>query len=323
MRPYTAPAYVPVRTLLRQRNAIPTRLENFKPITQADMSIIWKYLQQEEGRTTDFSYGGLLMWVHYFNYEYAIVKDTLFIRGVLENHREVPAFSLPIGKLPLADSIELIKDYCRRHGLLAELSAVPEYAMDELALMSPRKMEELTDWADYLYDAEMLSTLRGKKMSKKRNHVNKFNSLYPEWTLEELTSANAREAIEFMDKFDLEGDSTQMAIDERKLTRELLAFVERGDNREEGAILKVNGKIAGFTLGDVKGDTLFVHVEKCTRDFEGSYEKINQEFAAMMMKRHPEIKFINREDDAGDEGLRYAKQSYHPVEMLKKYNVIL
>ncbi|MDE6511354.1 MAG: phosphatidylglycerol lysyltransferase domain-containing protein, partial [Muribaculaceae bacterium] len=68
---------------------------------------------------------------------------------------------------------------------------------------------------------------------------------------------------------------------------------------------------------------LYVHVEKASRAFEGSYEKINKEFAALMCARHPEIRFINREDDSGDEGLRKAKLSYHPVEILKKYNIAL
>lgn len=285
------------------------------------MPLIWNYLKREPGRTTDFSYGGLLMWVNYFKYEFAIVNDTLFIKGVLENHRDIPAFSLPIGKMTLPESVAMIRDYCNRHGILAELSAVPEYAVSELEKLGPSKIEELSDWADYLYDAETLATLRGKKMSKKRNHVNKFDSLYPGWSIEKITRENVREAMIFMDKFDLEGDSGQMAVDERKLTRELLAYVEKGDLIEKGAILKVGGEVAGFTLGDVKGDTLFVHVEKCTRQFEGSYEKINKEFAAMMMAQYPEIKYINREDDAGDPGLRFAKESYHPVEMLRKYNV--
>ncbi len=40
-----------------------------------------------------------------------------------------------------------------------------------------------------------------------------------------------------------------------------------------------------------------------------------------MKEKYPEIRFINREDDAGDIGLRMAKESYHPIEILKKYNV--
>ncbi|MBD5307190.1 MAG: DUF2156 domain-containing protein [Bacteroides sp.] len=298
------------------------RLEEFRPVTRQDMPRIWSILHGEKGRTTDFSYGGLLMWVNYFNYEFAILKNTLFIRGLVENDRETPAFSLPVGELPLSESIPMIKDYCRRKGMKCELSAVPEYAMQELSLLSPSYTEELTDWADYLYDAEPLATLKGKKMSKKRNHVNRFNALYPEWTLEDMTPGNASEAMDFMDIFDLEGDNTRMAISERHLTRELIGHVMAGDNELKGALLKVGGQVAAFTIGDIKGDTLFVHVEKATRNIEGSYEKINQAFAARMMERYPQIRFINREDDAGDEGLRKAKESYHPVEKLKKYNVI-
>ena len=45
-------------------------------------------------------------------------------------------------------------------------------------------------------------------------------------------------------------------------------------------------------------------------------------FAKYQTEKHPEILYINREDDAGDIGLRMAKESYHPKEILKKYNII-
>lgn len=322
MRPIGFVSALTLREKTRRFAAVPRRLERFKPITAADMPLVWQYLQREQGRTTDFSYGGLLMWVDYFNYEFAIFKNTLFIRGVVENDRQLPAFSLPVGEMPLAEAIDTIRDYCRRHGLPAELSAVPEYAMPDLLALHPASTEELEDWGDYLYDATQLATLRGKKMGKKRNHVNRFDQTYPDWELEDLTASNASEAMAFMDIFDLEGDATQEARDERALTRGIISRIAEGDGVMEGALLKTGGRVAAFTIGDVKGDTLFVHIEKATRAVEGSYEKINREFAARMMERHPQIKYINREDDAGDPGLRQAKESYHPVAKLRKYNVI-
>ncbi|MDE6648451.1 MAG: phosphatidylglycerol lysyltransferase domain-containing protein [Muribaculaceae bacterium] len=310
-----------MRRLQKHADSDEAEMLKFHPITQSDMEIIMPYLLMEKGRTTDFSYGGILMWVDYFKYEYAISDDTLFIKGVVENDTDTPAFSLPIGKLPLKDSIEKIRSYCSHHSISPVLSAVPEHALDELEEAGISSINPLDDWGDYLYDAQMLSTLSGKKMSKKRNHVNKFDSLYPECTIEVLNASNIDKAIKFMDIIDCEGDRVEMAIEERLMTRNMLDMIKQGDIYLEGAILMVGDDVAAFTIGDIKNDTLFVHIEKASRKYEGSYEKINKEFAAMMCRKYPQIMYINREDDSGDEGLRKAKQSYHPIEILRKYNI--
>lgn len=293
----------------------------FRKVTPADMPLIWKYLQLEPGKTTDFSYGGLLMWVDYFNYEFAIAEDTLFIKGLVENHRNLPAFSLPVGKLPLSRSVELLKDYCRAENIPLIFSAVPEYAFESMLALNPSRYEEITDWGDYLYSAEKLSTLSGKKMAKKRNHVNQFLNSYREWRLDPITTDNYTVALGIMDKYDLQGDDTEMAKRERDLSRYMIECIANGDEVLKGAILYAGEQPCAFTIGDIKGDTLFIHVEKALTEYSGSFEMINKQFAAQMVSEHPEIEYINREDDAGDEGLRYAKQSYHPIEILKKYNI--
>ena len=306
----------------RNCNSEKPRLGDFKKITPQDMPEIWKYLQSEPGRTTDFSYGGVLMWVDYFNYEYSICNETLFIKGAVENDLSKPAFSLPVGKLPLYESIKLLKEYCDFHNIDLEFSAVPEYALGDMKALSPSMVEELADWGDYLYDASPLATLKGKKMSKKRNHVNQFVARYSDWKAVALTPENSEDAMAFMDVFDKEGDSTEMAEAERVLSRFLIDMIKCGDKNLEGMILYADGKVAAYTIGDRKGDTLFIHVEKATRAVIGSYEMINYMFAKYQTEKHPEILYINREDDAGDIGLRMAKESYHPKEILKKYNII-
>ncbi len=294
----------------------------FKTITSEAMKDIWPYLLLEEGRTTDFSYAGILMWVDLFRYEYDIYNDTLFIKGSLESDFSRCAFSLPIGCHPLEESLQLLRDYCESEEMPLEFSAIPEYALPEFEKCSPRNIELLEDWGDYLYDAESLAFLHGKKMGKKRNHVNKFMELYPDWKFEEMTPENSEEALGFMDVFDLEGDSSEMAVAERKLSRDMIKEISKGNVMLKGGILYAGSEICAFTIGDIKRDTLFVHVEKATRKAQGSYEAVNTLFARMMLEQHPDIKYINREDDSGDIGLRMAKESYHPLEILKKYNVL-
>lgn len=287
------------------------------------MSVIWPYLRQETGRTTDFSYGGLLMWVDMFQYEYCIHADTLFIKGVLEDDRTKPAFSLPVGALTPEEYVGLLRDYCCERGIELEFSAVPEYALPLLEPLHEGIVTPLADWGDYLYDAEALATLAGKKLSKKRNHVNRFMADNPDWSFEPLSDANLAEALAFMDIYDSELDDSPMGRAESALTRRMLGYMACGDPVLAGGLLRTGGRVCAFTIGDVKGDTLYVHIEKATRAIAGSYETINREFAAHMLASHPGLRYINREDDSGDPGLRRAKESYRPVAILRKYNIQL
>lgn len=295
---------------------------HFKPITMDSMEEIKPFLDLYKSRTTDFSFGGILMWVDYFHYEYDIFEDTLFIKGRMEDEVEKIAFSHPIGKMKLADSKNLLEAYCRLHNEPLEFSAVPEIYVEDYKNLNPVSVKELEDWADYIYDANDLATLKGKRFSKKRNHVNQFENLYPGWSLNPITPENVDKCLEFMKKFELEGDDTFMAKEERALTCELLEKMRRANSDMFGAILDNGEDMCAFTIGDIVGDTLFIHVEKALREFPGSYEMINKAFAEYMLEKHPEISFINREDDAGDEGLRKAKESYRPVDKLRKYNII-
>lgn len=295
---------------------------NFQPVSHADMPQIWNFLKDAPGRTTDFSYAGLLMWVDFFNYEFAILNDTLFIKGRVESDRSKVAFSLPLGRLPLDSSVAILKEYCNIQGYPLVFSAIPEELVGEFTILNPKSLELLADWSDYLYDAEALASLRGKKLGKKRNHVNQFNAAFPDAMLIPLSADNVASVESFMDLVDAQGDDTPMAIAERSLNRYILSLIKEGDSNMIGAILTDGyDRILGFTIGDIKGDTLFIHIEKALKDIPGGFEMINKSFAAHILASHPEIKFINREDDAGDPGLRHAKQSYHPLSLLRKFNI--
>ena len=92
--------------------------------------------------------------------------------------------------------------------------------------------------------------------------------------------------------------------------------------RLKGAFIEVDGRIIAMTVGEILQDTLYCHVEKAIRDYEGAYQMIVKEFASDMVSSYG-ITYINREDDVGDEGLRKSKLSYHPIELLDKYCIIV
>ncbi len=312
--PQTPPApIVAVKTIL-----------DFEPFTTSEIPSILPMLAASPSRTCDFTVGGIFMWKDYFLYSRAIVDDTIFIKGVAENDLSVTAFSLPMGNLPLHESLEMLRDYCRDNDIKPLLSAVPGDRLDEIRDVAPVvAVDELPDWADYLYEIEPMATFQGKKMSKKRNHVNRFRADHPDALLEPLSTEIIPEAIDFLSR-------NSYVSPEKSLTADYDIMVTADTLRRfneynyEGAVLRVPDLgVVAFTAGEVIGDTLYVHIEKMDHSVNGSGETISSGFCRMMMERYPELKYVNREDSSGDPGLARAKEAYHPVALLKKYNVLL
>ena len=110
-----------------------------------------------------------------------------------------------------------------------------------------------------------------------------------------------------------------MSNHELKMISHLLDNMEQLN--QEGVYIEVDNKIVAFAIGEVIKDTLYVHVEKALKEYDGAFAFINQMFARYM--KNYDVKFINREEDLGNEGLRKAKESYHPEFMIEKYSVII
>ena len=94
----------------------------------------------------------------------------------------------------------------------------------------------------------------------------------------------------------------------------------------DGLLLRSEGgKVLAFTMGEPMGatDTYDVHFEKAFAEIPGAYPLINREFARWVQMRYPQIRYLNREDDMGVEGLRQAKKSYYPDLLLEKYSAVL
>lgn len=294
---------------------------NFRKITTADISRISGLLMRyASGRTCDYSIGGILMWVDYFGYSYAITDDTLFIKGVSEADKSSVAFAVPVGRMSLRQSVDLLHRYCASNHIQLRFSAVTEPQAKELEALGFKSVQ-LEDWSDYLYSIDDLAEFAGKKYNKKRNHVNRFIADNPGWKVEPLTADLLPAVRDFYVRFHLDPDKPDTATFEQSQVMKVLD--NYGSYPFEGVVLSTPADgIVAFAVGECIGDTVFEHIEKMNHDVAGAGETICKEFAAAMRSRHPELRYVNREEDTGDEGLRRAKQSLHPVELLKKYDCV-
>lgn len=292
----------------------------FKPITVESFEYIRPFLKKQFYRTCDFTVGGIYMWVDFFHYEYCIEDNLLFIKGYAEEAMDKISFTVPIGNNTMQKGIDLLRSYCINQQIPLMFSAVPEEACSVLMQnYSCEKVERLDNWSDYLYVKDNLVTLAGKKLQKKRNRINKFYCSYLNVEFIPISQDNIQDVREFFNwykqsviKSNLYFVFEEMMVDRALDNYFILNFI--------GGVLKVSGRLVGFTIGEVVNDTLFVHVEKANKEILGVYEVINSLFVRYVANMY-DLAFVNREEDVGDEGIRRAKLSYNPIRLLYKYNL--
>ncbi len=176
------------------------------------------------------------------------------------------------------------------------------------------------DNADYVYRAADLIQLAGHKYDGKRNHIRNFVRNY-DFALTPIQLADVPDVQEFQRRWcEARGCAHEPSLQaENRAVQELLQHF--GELDVHGATLRIDGQIQGYTLASaLNRDTALIIVEKANPEFRGIYQSINQMFAEKMLGG---CSWINREQDAGDEGLRRAKLSYHPHHLVAKYKVKL
>lgn len=290
---------------------------DFKRPRLEDTDTLKHYFDMVEYRGCELSAANTIFWSSYYQIEYAVADDFLLFKG----HDN--SFNYPIGQGDMKAMIEKLMKYSEEHNSKFKLRSVCREMFEELDSMFPGKFQIQydRDLADYLYLSEKLISLSGKKYHGKRNHINKFKELHPDWSYERLSDENVNDCIEMAHEW---GNQNEVDLDDSKKTELGVTFKYLEHYKKVGVVggvLRVDGKVAAFTLGEpICKDTFAVHIEKAFADIQGAYPMINQQFAADYAK---DYMYINREEDMGSEGLRKAKMSYRPVDMVEKGSVTL
>lgn len=294
----------------------------FKPITIEAAKELLTFVKPEKTRSCDYTPGNLIMWSRFMDYRYAIEDETLFIACKSQQDMQSNAFLAPIGKLGFDRSIPLLKEYCDSTGMPLRLTAVPEEFIQELQNTLPQyRCDELDSWSDYVYDAQKLATLQGKALNKKRNRYNKFIAEQPEYSYSRATTEEIKDVIKFLAE---NRECQNQRADNMRCYEhwQCIATVKNLTNYEQHAgVLRVKDEVVAFTLGEIFGDTLFVHIEKANHEIAGTSEAINRMFVNDILQEFPDIVYVNREEDLGDPGLRQVKRAYNPIMMINRYEM--
>ncbi len=295
---------------------------DFHTPTLADKPWVDACLAQGEYRACEYNFTTLFTWAP--GYCITIAKTGEFLTGRLRGHRGC-AYLWPAGKGDLSAVLDELEQDAAERGEPFQLVCLTQAEADTLERLRPGQFEFVDDrdGHDYLYEVDKLADLAGRKLHGKRNHCKHFEEANPDWAYEVMTAASVDECMAMDAEWDRRSRIREGAGEEEDISNEKKALLLAFHNFEalglEGGILRVEGQVVAFTMGDRLGSDAFdVHFEKAYSELQGAFAVINREFARHVREAHPEVKYLNREDDMGIEGLRRAKESYYPDLMVEK-----
>lgn len=302
----------------------------FREITLEDRDWMRQLLGYSDNRATEFNFTVLFIWREIMNTKVARFRDFLLVRFIPQG-AEAFLYIFPAGKgtaHELREAIEACMADAREQGTPFRMASVQQEQMEVLENLFPDKFsfEPVRNSFDYIYSAEDLAFLRGKKFQSKRNFVSRFRRMEG-WSYEPVGKGNLQECMEMSIKWCAKygcGKEPSMESEHCSVKNALENFEELGLS---GGLLRLGGEVVAFTIAEkTNSDTLLVHIEKAYAHIVGAYPTISNEFLRNTIVTDEiagqlAVKYINREDDAGDLGLREAKMQYHPLFLLEKYSV--
>lgn len=290
---------------------------SFKRPQLEDKEVLTTYFRKYPSRSCERTFVNVYLWARFYNVGFAMIENTVVFKSEDEDGKI--SFAYPVGASEnVKRALEFLMKYCEEQGIEFSLYNVTEEKFAELDGWYPGEYQIAydRDIADYVYESEKLVTLSGKKLHAKRNHINKFMAEHENWSYETLTADNLEECFQMALKWRNENGCEE---DEEKNAEMCVTMNSLRLFREldlTGGILRVEGEIAAFTIGEaICEDTFVVHIEKAFADIQGAYPMINQQFVEHECK---DYRYINREEDTGAEGLRKAKLSYRPAFLVEK-----
>lgn len=292
-----------------------------------DIDIFNRAFNNIGSQASEMSFSYMYMWRKNYNIQFSIINDMLCIVSVSRAITPFAFCPIPLGEFSMErfkKTVLELKTYFDNKGWKLTFRRVEEHMVELFIkhLDSVLTIKKNDNSADYIYYTDSLINLSGKKLSAKRNHINRFMREYGNFEYEEIRPALAPECMRIFNEWCEKNNSCDCEFPDECEKWACSELLNNWDSlpRLKGALIKVDGRFVAFTIGEMLNeDTAVIHIEKGNTDILGIYPLINREFIS---KTFPHTKYVNREEDMGKEELRKAKRSYQPLKQLKKYIII-
>ena len=279
-------------------------------ITLEDKPLLDRLFAELQPRVSELTFANLYLFRKAHDYRLTRVGDALLAQG--KGYDGSSYFLPPFGGDIAAATRQLLDEGLTLYG------ADDDFLARHLPVEGLEVVPDRNNF-DYLHLKEEMAQLSGKQYHKKKNRVNYFLNRHRH-EVEILNAGHLAGALALLEEW---GRVRTEIVPRGSVQGEVEGGAEalrlHGELGLSGVVVLVEGVVRGFALGErLNRETAVCHFEKGDLFMEGLYQLLDREFSRLLFT---DCKYLNREQDLGEESLRQAKLSYHPVELLAKYRV--
>ncbi len=291
-----------------------SRFPKFNRFALEDQELIQEYIDIFNPESCEYNFANLFAWQDDYRLFWTLYQERLLI------YEETSKCSfMPLGENFLPEELVILSLNLKNAGLNPDFNLASSTYLEKFpGIEKYYLVKEERDYSEYIYKTESLSDLTGKKLHKKRNLISQFKRSYPGVEVHLLKKENKNNVLELSKRLLNKHQMPSKTLDE-----EMNAIKISLDHFErlslEGLILTMGEKIIAFSVfSRLNHSTYDIQFEKSDSDYKGAAQVINQATATYLKNK---CLYLNREQDLGIKGLRQAKMSYQPMELITPYSL--
>ena len=280
-----------------------------RPLNINDKPRLDRLFKDLQPRVSELTFAGLYLFRIAHDYCLSLIGDSIVVSGM---GYDGTRYCLPPQGGDTFGACHVLLDA----GL--ELYGVDDVLAAQFSNSVKLRICEDRDSFDYVYLRDELATLPGNRFHKKKNRINYFTTRH-NYEVQIFSAQHLCGCLQLLDEWgrvaEVEGNRS-FGLEMDATTEALAQAAVLG---LEGLVVMVEGAVRAFAVGErLNGETAVCHFEKADHFMEGLSQLINREFAQRLFS---DCRYVNREQDLGEPGLRNAKLSYHPAELIKKFRM--
>ena len=294
---------------------------HFKPLKLEDRDEIEKVFRQFPP-TSDFNFVSLWSWNTQNDTKISSLHGNLVIKQP-DYITNAPTFSF-LGKNKVSETIQTLLEHTTSKGHHPELKLILTDLIDAPTkeILKHLEFTRDPDNDDYMFDAKLLSELKGGKFYDQRYKINRFKRKFPNYTVAPLDLTSKKIKKQMMDLTHAWVENK--GVDKKEVENDIIATEKHLDLAKHIDFISVGifikDKMIGYSTNESKHDLYGgAYFRKADTNFPGVYQILETETAKALSKH--DVLHYNYEQDLGIENLRKAKKSWRPVSMIEKYKI--